>query len=64
MMLNRENIKAEMARKSINITEMSKLIGLSRSGFTKKLNGERKFLENEIVLMSKVLDVNPGIFFN
>jgi hypothetical protein len=53
MLVNRDELRACLARKRLNQQEASELIGLSVTGFANKLNGKREFSENEIVLLVK-----------
>lgn len=61
---NRNNIKAEMVRNGFSIKEMAEKLNLSYGGFFRKLAGERKFVENELYKLSKILNVNIDIFFS
>ncbi len=58
------NIKAEMARKNITITEMAKKIGISTNSLSSKLNKKTDFKVKEVEKISKVLNVSLNIFFN
>lgn len=57
------NVRAEMARKNITISEMAKKIGISANSLSKKLNKKTDFKINELERISTLLDVPLNIFF-
>ncbi len=53
-----QNIKAEMARADMTIGDMAKALGLSRNGFSFKLNGKREYTLAELNKMADLFGVS------
>lgn len=56
-------LKALLEEKGLNQTEVAKLLGISRTALNQKLNGKNDFLSEELSKLSKLLGVDPEIFF-
>lgn len=67
-MTDSAELKAAMVRKGVTANEISKLIGISRTTFSYKMNNKREFLASEIVAIQKKLGLTNGerdaIFFS
>ena len=55
------NLKAEMARKNINVKKLAELTGTSISAFYDKLRGVRSFTFEECLKIKEVLDVDMAL---
>ena len=56
--INANELKAELARKSLTQMELSTAIGLSWSGFWKKMSGQNSFTVDEVRKIRDVLDLD------
>ena len=52
------NLRAEMARKNINMTQLSEMTGIPLQRLSAKLNGKRELLMSEAILIKKALGVD------
>lgn len=64
VLVNNQNIKAELARKNLTQLELANLLGVSGRTVSLKINGVRQFTAEELYKVSKILDVDINIFFN
>ena len=62
MLINRDELKAQMIRKHYSRVKMSKVLGVSLRSYQDKLNGVREFKESEIVKLVALF--GNTIFFN
>lgn len=51
-------LKAEMARQGVTSEEMAKNLNISRSSFSRKMNGSAEFKISEAVKISTILKLN------
>ena len=51
-------LKAEMARQGVTSEEMAKNLNISRSSFSRKMNGSADFKLKEVVKISSILNLN------
>jgi len=52
------NLKAEMARKGVTITDMAKYMKMSNNSFSWKLNGKREFTLTEMKRIADYFQVS------
>ena len=64
--MNKAKLQYEMELKHINKGEMCEILGISRSAFYRKCNGESEFTRSEIQKIVDILDLGSpvGIFFD
>lgn len=55
------NLRAEMARKDVTISELADLIHISASGLSKKLTGRSPLLYDEALSIKSVLGVDMPV---
>ena len=58
--MNREELRAEIARKNVSKAQIARELGISTSGLWLKMTGEREFKETEIKALVRVLDLTPA----
>lgn len=56
-------VRAELARKRIPQSELSRLLGGSQSAWGRRMTGEIAFDVDELFKLSELLDVSIGVFF-
>lgn len=56
--INASELKAELARRNLTQMELSTAIGLSWSGFWKKVTGQNSFTVDEVRKIRDVLDLD------
>lgn len=63
--MNKALLKYEMSKKGVSVSELCKKLGISRSAFYRKCNGESEFKQSEIqtIVDSLELDSPVAIFF-
>ena len=63
--MNKANLEYEMALHKISKSDMCAMLGISRSAFYRKCNGESEFTQSEIQKIVDVLNLDSpmGIFF-
>lgn len=59
-MMNRSELKADIARKGISNKCIAREIGVSEQTFYNKLNGSTEFKESEIKKLISLLDLSPA----
>ena len=57
--MNRDELRAEIARKKITQKRIAEALGLSPAGLSLKLAGNNEFKESEIKALVSVLDLTP-----
>ena len=61
-------LKSKIKDRGLKITWIAKMLGLSRGGFSKKLNGHSYFNSHEMDVLKNILGLTPeelyAIFFN
>ena len=57
--MNRDELRAEIARKKITQKRIAEALGLSPTGLSLKLAGNNEFKESEIKALVSVLDLTP-----
>lgn len=64
--MNKALLEYEMKRRGITANKMSKVLGIDRSTFSKKCNGQSEFKQSEIQRIIEYLNIdNPTpIFFD
>ena len=64
--MNKALLEYEMNKKGIGIGEMCKILGISRSAFYRKCNGQSEFTQSEIKSIVEQLDLASPmeIFFS
>ena len=62
-MINRNKLRGLMAEKNIKQGEMAEAIGISKNAFSMKLNEKSRFDENEVYMLSKLLNVDVNFLF-
>lgn len=62
-MINRNKLRGLMAEKNIKQGEMAESIGISKNAFSMKLNEKSRFDENEVYMLSKLLNVDVNFLF-
>ena len=58
ILTNTEGLSEEIVRSGLKITHIAKVLGLSREGLYKKLNGETEFKASEIMQMKNILGLS------
>lgn len=58
--MNREELRAEIARKNVTRKHIAETLGLSAAGLSLKLSGVNEFKESEIKALVSVLDLTPA----
>ena len=63
--MNANLLRYEMAKKNMSVSELAKELGISRSAFWAKCNGQSEFKQSEIMHIISILELkNPSdIFF-
>ncbi len=65
--MNYSELRAEMVRCGVKVSDMASALGLSRSALYRKMSGNTEFLQSEISAISKLLRLNDSqiisIFF-
>ena len=63
--MNKALLEYEMKRRGITAVQMSEHLGIDRSTFSKKCNGQSEFKQSEIQSIIKYLDITDPtpIFF-
>ena len=61
MLINRAKLRGQVSEKRIKGKDMAKMLGVSRTTYYKKLNGESSFTENEISKLKSIF--GEVIFF-
>lgn len=63
--MNKASLEYEMALHKISKSDMCAMLGISRSAFYRKCNGESEFTQSEIQKIVDVLNLDSpmGIFF-
>ena len=64
-MMDKARLEYEMMKHSISKSDMCAMLGISRSAFYRKCNGESEFTQSEIQKIVDILDLKSpmGIFF-
>lgn len=62
--MNLKKLKGAMAEKDFTQSKLASMLGLSLKSFSAKINGKTEFKVNELAKISKILDVDPSIFFD
>ena len=57
--MNRDELRAEIARKNVPKGKLAEELGLSRAGLALKLSGTNEFRETEIKALIRVLSLTP-----
>ena len=57
--MNREELRAEIARKNVTKAQIAKELGISRTGLSLKLAGNHEFKESEIKRLVTILRLSP-----
>lgn len=55
--VDKKELKIALIKAGINMTQLADLLGLSRAGFYRKLNGKNHFTTKEIRNTSKILSL-------
>ena len=67
-MFRKNELRSEMVRQGITNESLAKAINISDSAMYRKMNGESDFYRNEIIAISKILNLNNArmceIFFH
>ena len=65
-MLDKALLEYEMKRMGITAAQLSKFLGINRSTFSKKCNGQSEFKQSEIQRIISILGIDDPtpIFFN
>lgn len=61
--MNLKKLKGVMAEKDFTQSKLASMLGLSLKSFSAKMKGKTEFKVNELAKISKILDVDPSIFF-
>lgn len=63
--MNKLELEIAMMRKGINAVSLAEIVGISRSTFYRKMNGDSEFTQGEIQRIVDALDLESpmGIFF-
>nr|DAQ33920.1 MAG TPA: helix-turn-helix domain protein [Caudoviricetes sp.] len=63
--MNKLELEIAMKRKGINAVSLAEIVGISRSTFYRKMNGDSEFTQGEIQRIVDALDLESpmGIFF-
>lgn len=56
--MNEKELKAQMILKSKNADEITKALGISKSAFYRKLNGQSEFDRKEICGLIEILQIS------
>lgn len=56
--MNVDDLRAEIARNNLTIPKLAKIIKLDKKTLYTRMNGETDFKQDEIVKISKVLQLN------
>lgn len=59
--MDRYLLQAEMQRRGFNATQLAKAIGISKSAFSKKINGKSEFTLSEIQGIVEVLGLESPV---
>lgn len=64
--MNKAKLEYEMSIHNISKSDMCAMLGISRSAFYRKCNGESEFTQSEIQKIVDILNLESpmGIFFN
>lgn len=64
--MNKARLEYEMSVHNISKADMCAMLGISRSAFYRKCNGESEFTQSEIQKIVDILNLESpmGIFFN
>ena len=64
-MMDKARLEYEMMKHNISKSDMCAMLGISRSAFYRKCNGESEFTQSEIQKMVDILDLKSpkGMFF-
>lgn len=64
-MMDKARLEYEMMKHNISKSDMCAMLGISRSAFYRKCNGESEFTQSEIQKIVDILDLKSpiGIFF-
>lgn len=64
--MNKARLEYEMAIKGVTVDELCKAIGISRSAYYRKCNGNSEFTRSEIEKIVDYLDLKSpvGVFFD
>lgn len=57
--MNRDELRAEIAKKNVTKTQIAEALGISRTGLSLKLSGNHEFKESEIKRLVDVLSLTP-----
>ena len=57
-MFKKNELRSEMVRQGITNEALSKAINISDSAMYRKMNGESDFYRNEIIAISKILNLS------
>lgn len=57
--MNREELRAEIARKNMTKRSIANALGISETAFLMKMKHDREFKESEIRKLVEVLDLTP-----
>ena len=57
-MFRKNELRSEMVRQGITNESLAKAINISDSAMYRKMNGESDFYRNEIIAISKILNLN------
>lgn len=58
-----ENLRAEMARKQLSITELANFLGIARDTLGYKLSGKRPLNLNEALCIAKVFFPEHDVYY-
>ena len=65
--MNTRELAAELARKGLRFTAIANMIGISKTAFYRKMNGQSQFKLREIKSLKEILSLSPDriseIFF-
>lgn len=58
-----QNVKAEMARRSMSQMQVAALLGLSQTAVSRRLNGDVDFSASELSTLAREFSIPVGVFF-
>ena len=57
--MNRDELRAEIARKKVTKKRIAEELGISPAGLALKMNGTNEFRETEIKALARLLELTP-----
>ena len=57
--MNRDELRAEIAKKNITRKEIADALGISNTGLSLKMSGRHQFKESEIRILVSILGLTP-----